>query len=78
MPRKKITKKNKGSGIAKIATFTASSISSAYNSYKKKQEQKKIEEIKLKKLAENNKVIQEKKDLKVREDQLKKELEICE
>ena len=36
MPRKKITKKNKGSGIAKIATFTASSISSAYSSYKKK------------------------------------------
>ena len=69
----KIKKNKKKSNLAKIATFTAQSLSGAYNSYKKNLEQKKIEAIKLKKLEENNKVIKEKKELKIREDQLKKD-----
>ena len=38
--KKNINKKNK-SNLSKIATFTAQSISGAYLSYKKNQEQKK-------------------------------------
>ncbi len=73
MPRKKIVRRKNASGIAKIASFTATSISNAYSTYKKKQDQRKVEEIKLKKLAENNKVIQERKELRSKEDQLKKD-----
>ena len=73
MPRKKSVRKKNTSGIAKIASFTATSISNAYSTYKKKQDQRKVEEIKLKKLAENNKVIQERKELRSKEDQLKKD-----
>ena len=73
MPRKKLVRRKNSSGIAKIASFTATSISNAYSTYKKKQDQRKIEEIKLKKLAENNKVIQERKELRLKEDQLKKD-----
>ena len=73
MPRKKSVRKKNASGIAKIASFTATSISNAYSTYKKKQDQRKVEEIKLKKLAENNKVIQERKELRSKEDQLKKD-----
>ena len=73
--RKKNTKTKTKGNLSKIASFTAQSISSAYSSYKKNQEQKKIEEIKLRKLEENNKLVKEKKELKIREDQLKKDLE---
>ena len=52
------------SGLAKLASITTKSISSAYLNYKKNQEQKKIKEIKLKKLQENNNIIKEKKELK--------------
>ena len=50
MPRKKSVRKKNASGIAKIASFTATSISNAYSTYKKKQDQRQIEEIKLKTL----------------------------
>ena len=50
MPRKKSVRKKNVSGIAKIASFTATSISNAYSTYKKKQDQRKVEEIKLKTL----------------------------
>ena len=46
MPRKKSVRKKNASGIAKIASFTATSISNAYSTYKKKQDQRKVEEIK--------------------------------
>ena len=40
--KKKTIKKNKNSsGLSKIAAFTTKSISSAFNTYKKSQEQKK-------------------------------------
>ena len=58
MPRKKLVRRKNAGGISKLASFTATSISNAYSTFKKKQDQRKIEEIKLKKLAENNKVIQ--------------------
>ena len=61
------------SGLAKLASITTKSISSAYLNYKKNQEQKKIKEIKLKKLQENNNIIKEKKELKTWEERLKKE-----
>ena len=48
------------SGLAKLATITTKSLSSAFINYKKSQEQKKIKEIKLKKLQENNEIIKEK------------------
>lgn len=63
MPKKKRThsklKKNYKSniGLAKIATITTKSLSSAYVNFKKNQEIKKIKEIKLKKLQENNNLI---------------------
>ena len=41
MPRKKSVRKKNASGIAKIASFTATSISNAYSTYKKKQDQRK-------------------------------------
>ena len=50
--KKKDTKKN--NGIAKIATITTKSLSNAFVNFKKNQELKKIKEIKLKKLQENN------------------------
>ena len=50
MVRKKKNSKSKSkSNLSKIASFTAQSLSSAYSSYKKNQEQKKIQEIKLRK-----------------------------
>ena len=54
---KKRDKKKDDSGLAKLATITTRSLSAAYLNYKKNQEQKKIKEIKLKKLEENNKII---------------------
>ena len=50
------TKKNrskKNSGLAKIASITTKSLSSAITNFKRNQELKKIKEIKLKKLQEN-------------------------
>ena len=43
-----------GNGLAKIATITTKSLSNAFINFKKNQEIKKIKEIKLKKLQENN------------------------
>ena len=59
--------------MAKIATITTKSLSSAFINFKKNQELKKIKEIKLKKLQENNELIKEKKELKIWEEKLKKE-----
>ena len=51
MGKKRKTKKknNPLGGLGKLASFTSDSIGSAYDSYKKRQHIKKIEEIKLKK-----------------------------
>ena len=80
MPKKKIIKnknrKNnykKHGGLAKIANITSKSLSNAFINFKKNQEIKKIKEIKLKKLQENNELIREKKELKIWEEKLKKE-----
>ena len=62
--KKKRTKSKNNSNLSKIASFTAQSISNAYSSYKKNQEQKKIQEIKLRKIEENNNLIKEKKRIK--------------
>ena len=59
--------------LAKIATITSRSLSSAFINFKKNQEIKKIKEIKLKKLQENNDLLKEKKELKIWEEKLKKE-----
>ena len=70
MTKKKSLKRNKKSnsrknnGLAKIASITTKSLSSAFVNFKKNQELKKIKEIKLKKLSENNEVIRERKELK--------------
>ena len=73
--KSKIKKKSskQDTGLAKIATITTKSLSSAFVNFKKNQELKKIKEIKLKKLSENNEVIRERKDLKILEEKLKKE-----
>ena len=55
----KIKKKN--NWLAKIASFTTSSLSSALTNYKKKKEQEKIKAIKLQKLEERNSYQKEKK-----------------
>ena len=60
--KKNIKSKNK-SNLSKIASFTAQSLSSAYSSYKKNQELKKIQEIKLRKLEENNNLIKAARNL---------------
>ena len=64
--RSKIKKKKvkQNNGLAKIATITTKSLSSAFINFKKNQEIKKIKEIKLKKLQENNNLIKEKKRIK--------------
>ena len=81
MPNKKLTKfktkrkkvKDKTTGLAKLASITTKSISSAISNYKKNQEIKKIKEIKLKKLQESSQIIKEKKELRIWEDKLRKE-----
>ena len=80
MPKKKRikskVKKDKtinNNGLSKIAKITTKSLSAAFTNFKKKQELKKVKEIKLKKLQENNDLIKEKKELKIWEDKLKKE-----
>ena len=80
MPRKKKIKLKvkkdktvKNNGLSKIAKITTKSLSAAFTSFKKKQELKRIKDIKLKKLQENNDLIKEKKELKIWEEKLKKE-----
>ncbi len=77
MGKKRKTKKknNPLGGLGKLASFTSESIGSAYDSYKKRQHIKKIEEIKLKKLEESHKIKEERKELKLKEDQVKKDQE---
>ena len=48
----------------KFASLTTSSLSKAFIKYKKNQEIKKIKEIKLKKLEENNQILKERKRIK--------------
>ena len=62
---KKRNNSKNNSGLAKLATITTKSISGAFINFKKSQEQKKIKEIKLKKLQEHSEIIREKKDLRV-------------
>ena len=70
--KKKLNKKTKN-GFAKLATITTKSISAAFVNYKKRQEQNKIKEIKLKKLQENNELIRDRKELKNLEEKIKKD-----
>ena len=66
---KKKRKKDKNlEGITRLASFTGKSISSAYELYKKRQKVKKIENARLEKIGE-------KKELKLREDQIFKDRE---
>ena len=69
--KKKLNKKTKN-GFAKLATITTKSLSAAFVNYKKRQEQNKIKEIKLKKLQENSELLREKKEIKAWEEKLKK------
>ena len=60
--KKKKTRINKKkTGLSKITNFTTKSLSSAFINFKKKQEIKKIKEIKLKKQQEKNDLKKEKK-----------------
>ena len=65
--KKKIKKKTikKNNSLAKIATLTTKSLSSAFSNYKKNKELEKIKEIKLQKLEEKNLILKERKDLKM-------------
>ena len=56
------SKRNSETGLTKFASLTTSSLSKAYSNFKKNQEIKKIKEIKLKKLEENNQILKEKKN----------------
>ena len=60
--KKKIKIKIEKKGLAGLTNFTTKSLSGAFINFKKKQELKKIKEIKLKKLQENNALIKEKKE----------------
>ena len=73
LKKKKTKIKKKTNGLAKIASLTTSSLSSALSNYKKKKEQEKIKAIKLQKLEERNSYQKEKKELKLWEDRLNKE-----
>ena len=70
--QKKI-KKNKFKPKNGISIFSSSTIKNAYSNFKKNQEKKKIKQTKLKKIAENNQIIKEKKELKTWEEKLNKE-----
>ena len=60
LKRKKKLKNNKDTvGLAKIASFTTNSISSAFSNYKKNKELNKIKAIKLQKLEERNSLLKE-------------------
>ena len=75
MIKKKKTKKikEKKKGLSSLTKFTTKSLSGAFYNFKKKQEQKKIKDIKLKNLQENNTLIKERKELRIWEEKLKKE-----
>ena len=62
--KKKIKTKKEKKGFVGLTKFTTKSLSGALKNFKKKQELKKIKEIKLKKLQENNYLIKEKKRIK--------------
>ena len=70
--KKKIRAKVEKEGLVGLTNFTTKSLSGAFIKFKKKQELKKIKEIKLKKLQENNALVKEKKELKIWEEKLKK------
>ena len=76
MPLKKKKKQKRNlsqNGLAKIATLTTKSISSAFTNYKKNKELEKIRVIKLQKIEEKNEILKERKDLKIWEERLNKE-----
>ncbi len=76
MPHKKKIKKmdvKNNNGLAKIATLTTNSISSAFSNYKKNKELEIIREIKLHKLREKNQIQKERKELRNWEERLNKE-----
>ena len=66
-------KKNKNKSVANVSLFTSKSFKNVLKNYKKNKEQKKIKEIKLKKLAENNQILKDRKELRSWEERLSKE-----
>ena len=58
------TKKINNKSNYKVSIFSSKTLKKVLSNYKKKQEQKKIKEIKLKKIAENNQILKEKKELR--------------
>ncbi len=64
----KVRKKKEVSGLKKIASFTSQSLKSAYAGYKKSQKLKKLEVARLEKVSQ-------KKELRLREEQIKKDQE---
>ena len=71
--KKKIKTKKEKKGLSKLTNFTTKSLSGAFLNFKKNQELKKIKEIKLKRIQENNSLVKERKELKIWEEKLKKE-----
>ncbi len=67
------TKKIKNKTSSRSLIFSSKSLRNVLSNYKKKQEQKKIKEIKLKKLAENNQILKDRKELRLWEERLSKE-----
>ena len=68
-----LKKRQNKNGLVKIATLTSKSLGSVLSNYKKSKELEKIKIIKLQKLEEKNKILKERKDLKIWEDRLIKE-----
>ena len=67
------SKKIKSKHVESVSLFSSKSFRNVLNNYKKNKEQKKIREIKLKKLAENNQLIKDRKELRSWEERLSKE-----
>ena len=69
----KIKKKTINKSDSRVSLFSSVKIKKVLNNFKKNQEQKKLKEIKLKKLAENNQIIKDRKELRSWEERLSKE-----
>ena len=77
MKKKKKQKRSKKPGMSlhRLVKITSRSLSKAYEDFKNKQKINKLKKIKLKKREEARGITKEKKELKLREEQIKKEQE---
>ena len=75
--KKKHQKKTKKQEISfhRLAKITSRSLSKAYQGFKNKQKINKLKKIKLKKREEAREITKEKKELKLREEQINKDQE---